>query len=51
MGTDIGQPPLTKSESFECGMHRRRALLEWIEPLIDRIVELVDARDRLMELR
>lgn len=33
------------------GNTRRRALLEWFEPLIDRIVELVDAGNRLIELR
>lgn len=30
---------------------RRRALLDWFEPLIDRIVELVDTGNRLIELR
>ncbi|MFD4422456.1 DUF5615 family PIN-like protein [Agromyces sp. NPDC058484] len=33
------------------GNTRRRALLEWFEPLIDSIVELVDAGNRLIELR
>ena len=33
------------------GNTRRRTLLEWFEPLIDRIVELVDAGNRLIELR
>lgn len=30
---------------------RRQALLAWFEPLIDTIVELVDAGNRLIELR
>ncbi len=33
------------------GNTRRRALLEWFEPLIDHIVELLDAGNRLIELR
>lgn len=33
------------------GNTRRRALLEWFEPLIDQVVELVDAGNRLVELR
>jgi len=33
------------------GNTRRRALLDWFEPLIDRIVELVAAGNRLIELR
>lgn len=30
---------------------RRQALLAWFEPLIDRIIELIDNGDRLIELR
>lgn len=33
------------------GNTRRRALLAWFEPLIGRIVEMVDAGNRLIELR
>ncbi|GAB3602666.1 DUF5615 family PIN-like protein [Microbacterium aureliae] len=33
------------------GNTRRRALVEWFEPLIDRVVELVEAGNRLIELR
>lgn len=33
------------------GNTRRRVLLEWFDPLIERIVALVDAGDRLIELR
>lgn len=33
------------------GNTRRRALVEWFEPLIDRIIELVAAGNRLIELR
>lgn len=33
------------------GNTTRRALLEWFEPLIDRIVTMIDAGDRLIELR
>lgn len=33
------------------GNTRRRALLEWFEPLIDRIIDLVCAGTRLVELR
>lgn len=33
------------------GNTRRAALLTWFEPLIDRIVELVESGDRLVELR
>lgn len=33
------------------GNTRRRALIEWFEPLIDRIVELIEAGNGLVELR
>ncbi|MEV4421260.1 DUF5615 family PIN-like protein [Patulibacter sp. NPDC049589] len=33
------------------GNTRRRALLEWFDPLVDQIVEMVDAGHRLIELR
>ena len=33
------------------GNTRRRALLEWFEPLIDSIVELIETGDDLIELR
>lgn len=33
------------------GNTRRQALLDWLDPLIDRIVELVTAGNRLIELR
>jgi predicted nuclease of predicted toxin-antitoxin system len=33
------------------GNTRRAALLAWFEPLIDRIIEMVDSGDRLIELR
>lgn len=33
------------------GNTRRAALLEWFAPLIDQIVEMVNAGDRLIELR
>lgn len=33
------------------GNTRRRVLLEWFEPLIGRIIELVAAGNRLIELR
>jgi len=33
------------------GNTRRRALLQWFEPLISRIIELVTAGNQLIELR
>ena len=33
------------------GNTRRRALIEWFEPLIDRIVEMIQAGNSLIELR
>lgn len=33
------------------GNTRRRAVIEWFEPLIDRIVELIEAGNGLVELR
>jgi len=33
------------------GNTRRRVLLEWFEPLIGRVIELVAAGNRLIELR
>jgi predicted nuclease of predicted toxin-antitoxin system len=33
------------------GNTTRRGLLDWFEPLVDRVVEMVDAGERLIELR
>ncbi len=33
------------------GNTRRSALLEWFDPLVDRIVSMVEAGHRLIELR
>jgi predicted nuclease of predicted toxin-antitoxin system len=33
------------------GNTRRQALLDWFEPLIDRVVELIDSGNDLLELR
>lgn len=33
------------------GNTRRRALIEWFEPLIDTVVEMIEAGNDLIELR
>jgi len=33
------------------GNTRRRALIDWFEPLIDRVVEMIEAGNDLIELR
>ena len=33
------------------GNTRRRALIEWFEPLIERVVEMIGSGDHLVELR